>query len=379
MILVERYLFRQLSIPVLGAMAALTAVAVLSQTLSALDVIVQHGQSPWTLIKITALAMPPLLALILPVALFVGALIALNRLQTEQEVVICFAAGMSRWRVIAPALRLATIFTLISLVLTVWVQPMTFRQLRLEYYRVKTDLAATLVRGGQFVQANQGLTVYVQSVDQNGLLRNPFIYVPNPGGAQAFAAQEGRITKHGETPALVLRRGSTEEFSRAGVLNYLAFDEYVFDLTPYIPTDQPFRYKASDLWLHELFFPNLTLPWEQKNRRHYLAEAHSRLSAPLYNLSFMALALAGVLGGPFSRMGYGRRIARAAAAAVFVRIVGFGVTAGCESLEWLNVVQYLVPLAPIWLSMRSLFRQRIRRYVRLASDQPSILPEPSAS
>ena len=76
MTLVDRYLARQMLIPVLGAVAALTAVAVLSQTLSALDVVVQHGQSPWVLIKITALALPPLFSLILPISLFVGALIA---------------------------------------------------------------------------------------------------------------------------------------------------------------------------------------------------------------------------------------------------------------------------------------------------------------
>src|ERR1700761_5124430 len=131
MTLVDRYLSRQMLIPVLGAVAALTAVAILSQTLSALDVVVQHGQSPLVLMKITALALPPLMSLILPISLFVGALIALNRLQTEQEVVICFAAGMSRWRVMAPAIRLSVLFTVISLFLNVWAQPYTFRQMRL--------------------------------------------------------------------------------------------------------------------------------------------------------------------------------------------------------------------------------------------------------
>ena len=76
MTVVEKYLFRQLTLPVLGALLALTAVALLSQSLTALEVIVERGQSAWTLAKITFLALPPLLSLILPVALFVGALVA---------------------------------------------------------------------------------------------------------------------------------------------------------------------------------------------------------------------------------------------------------------------------------------------------------------
>ena len=376
--LVDRYLHRQILIPVLGAVAALTAVATLSQTLSALDVVVQHGQSPWVLLKVTALALPPLLSLILPISLFVGALIALNRLQTEQEIVICFAAGMSRWRVMAPAIRLAVLFALISLALNVWVQPYTFRLMRLEYYRVRTDLAASLVREGEFVQAGKGLTVYVKSVDQSGLLREPFIHVQGPRGATVYAAQEGRIVKHDDKPAFVLRHGAQQEFSPAGVLNYLSFDEDVFDLSPFIKADEVFRYKTSDLWMHELLFPNMNFVWERKNRSRLLAEANSRLATPLYNIAFMMLALAGVLGGPFSRLGYARRIAAVAAIAVVSRVVGFGVEAACAGLPWLNVAQYLVPILPIWWSTRVLFRQKIRHYVPMVSDQ-TLLPHPSAA
>lgn len=377
--LVEKYLFRQLLIPVLGAVAALTAVATLSQTLTALDVIVEHGQSAWILIKITLLALPPLMSLILPISLFVGALLALNRLQTEQEIVICFAAGMSRWRVMAPAIRLATIFALISLFLNVWAQPYTFRLMRAEYFRVRTDLAASLVREGEFVQAGTGLTVYTQSVEQNGLLKNPFIYVQRQNGQTAYAARDGRIVKRDGQPALILRHGASEEFSPAGVLNYLSFDEYVFELSPFIKSEDVLRYKPSDLWLHELVAPNLSLPWERKNRLKLLAEANSRIATPLYNLAFVMLALAGVLGGSFSRLGYGRRIAEVAAIAAVARIGGFAIEAACAGSAWLNILQYLAPLLPIWWSARVLFRQKVKRYVPMACDQGSPLPAPSAT
>ncbi len=366
---IDRYLYRQILIPVLGAVAALTAVATLSQTLSALDVVVQHGQNPWVLIKITALALPPLESLILPISLFVGALIALNRLQTEQEVVICYAAGMSRWRVMAPAIRLAVLFTLVSLALNIWVQPYTFRLMRMEYYRVRTDLAASLVREGEFVQAGHGLTVYVKSVDQNGLLRQPFIHVQGPHGATVYAAQEGRIIKQGDMPAFILRHGAQQEFSPTGVLNYLSFDQDVFDLSPFIKGDEVFRYKTSDLWMHELLFPNTNYPWEKKNIGRMLAEANSRLATPLYNIAFMMLALMGVLGGPFSRLGYGRRIAEVAAAAVIARIAGFGFEAASAGMPLLNIAQYIVPMIPIWYAWRSLFRQKVRHYVPMATDQ----------
>src|ERR1700759_2402025 len=105
--LIDRYLLRQMLGPTLLATAALTAVALLSQSLAGLDLIVNERQSPMVFLEVTLLYLPQLLNMVLPIAIFVAALVALNRLHTEQEIVVCFAGGMSRWRVISPALRLA--------------------------------------------------------------------------------------------------------------------------------------------------------------------------------------------------------------------------------------------------------------------------------
>ena len=97
--------------------------------------------------------MPQLLSMILPIALFVAALVALNRLHTEQEIVVCFAGGMSRWRVISPAMRLAAAVALLALVINLWVQPPAARAMREELFKVRTDLAASLVRRGRVHRA----------------------------------------------------------------------------------------------------------------------------------------------------------------------------------------------------------------------------------
>ena len=152
---------------------------------------------------------------------------------------------------------------------------------------------------------------------------------------------------------LILMTGSNQSFSDKGVLNYLAFDEYVFDLTPYLNTTEELHYKISDRYLHELLKPDLTQAWEKQNRKKLKAEAHARLSSPLYAFTFMALALQAVLGGAFSRTGYGGRIAVAGAQAAAIRILGFAIQAACDGTPALNLFQYVVPLAPfIWVAWR---------------------------
>jgi lipopolysaccharide export system permease protein len=362
--LIERYLFRQLLGPATLAVLSLAGVALLSQSLSALDVIVDNGQSAGTFLKITFLALPQLLSLILPVALFVATLVAMNRLQIEQELVVCFAGGMSRWRVISPAVRLAGFAVILALVMNLWVHPLAAKAMRLEMFKVRTDLAATLVQEGRFTEPSPGLTVYAKTVGAQGKLESLFVHQERPGGGNVtFTSKEGRIAERHGQPVLIMHDGSQQEFSKAGVLNYLAFDEYIFDLAPFVKQDEIVHYKVADKNLHELLFPDLTQQWERDNRLKMLAEAHSRLAGPLYNITFVLMAVAAVLGGAFSRIGYGRRIAMVAAAATVVRVLGFGVQSAAGANAWLNVLQYAVPAAGTVWAFRQIFRQKITRFI----------------
>ena len=373
--LIDRYLLRQLLGPTLLATAALTAVALLSQSLSGLDLIVNQRQSAWVFLKITLLYMPQLINMILPIALFVAALVALNRLHTEQEIVVCFAGGMSRWRVISPAMRLAGTIAFLALVMNLWVQPAAFRELRQELFQVRTDLASSLVREGEFTEPVKGLTVYAQSVDGKGDLHNLFIHrLKADGSATVYMANQGRIAKRKGQAVLVLRDGSIQEFSSREVLQYLTFYEYPFELGALSDSAELIHYKPSDRYLHELLFPDLQQGWEQRNRLGLLAEAHARLSSPLYNIAFMAMALSAILGGGFSRLGYGRRIATIGAAAAVVRIVGFGVQSACDDNAWLNILQYAVPLLATVIALRSVFRQRVSRFIDIQRRPTRIAP-----
>lgn len=374
--LIDRYLLRQLLAPTLLAALALTAVALLSQSLSALDIIVTQRQSALVFLKITLLAMPQLINMVLPIALFVAALVALNRLHTEQEIVVCFAGGMSRWRVISPAVRLASIIALLALIMNLWVQPAAARLMRETLFQVRTDLASTLVRAGEFTSPTPGLTVYAQSVDRTGKFHNLFIHQEKgDGGATTYTAAEGELTERGGREVLLMRHGSNQEFSASGSLNYLTFDELPFDLTALTRTSERVHYKPSDRYLHELFFPDLQQDWERRNRLELLAEGHARIATPLYNVAFMALALAGIIGGGFNRMGYGRRIAFVSAAAAISRILGFIVQAACEENAWLNVLQYAIPAATTALALRSIFRQRVSRFIDIRKRPRRIVRE----
>lgn len=356
MTLIQGYLFRQIARPVVGACAALAGIGILSQSLDQLEIIVERGQSVWVMVKLTLLAVPQLLAVIIPIGLFVGALIALTRLQREQELTAVFASGVTRWSAIRPAVRIAAIAALLTLIITTVGQPWAQRQSRAEAFAVRTDLAALLVEEGQFVQGPNGLTVYVQQIEQNGLLKNLFVYLEDGDKVTTWDAAEARFSRIDGQPVLTLIDGSWQRYSSRGVLEYLSFGRQDVALGQFAEVTERVRYKPSDLYLPQLFNPSPGDLGRVGSAGELMAEGHSRLAAPLYALMAMAMALTAILGGPFSRTGYSLRIAKVAGVFLLVRIAGYGVVSASAWNSWLNVFQYLLPIVATVVALRLLFR-----------------------
>ena len=340
---IQHYIFRQLRGPTLWAILALAAVGMLSQSLSGLELLVDKRQSAWLFASVTLLAMPKMLSLIVPLGVFVAALITLNRLHTEQEIVVCYAGGVSRWQVASPALRWAVWLALLTLVNNLWIQPLASRNMRAELNAARADLAATLVREGQFTEPAPGLTVYAQTVDSGGLMHNLFIYKGSRNDPPTtYTASEGQLTKRDGSPAIVMRQGAWQYLTKGGDLNYLAFAEYVLELKG-LQMSPSADTKADDRFMSELIHPEPGDEWGANHRDEMLAEFHSRLAGPLYTLVFMSFAISAILGGGFSRLGYAWRVAWVSAVAIGVRILGFVVEEAAADAPALNALQYLIP------------------------------------
>ncbi|MDB5438790.1 MAG: hypothetical protein JWM33_1217 [Caulobacteraceae bacterium] len=370
--LLERYLLGQMLRPTLLAVAALIGIALLQQSLRSLDIIVEQRQTAGAFLQVIALAMPQLIALVLPIAVFIAGLAALNRLQSEQELVAAYAAGAGRWRVVAPAMALAGVVAVLCLVVNLWVQPTGERRMRAIVETARSDLATALVRPGAFAEPGPGFTIYVRSVDQAGVLHDVFINQVDPKSGQAttYQASEAQIFSEGGRTTLRLRHASQQGLLKGSYFS-LSADEQPIDLSSFIQPSGPPTYEASDRYLNELFFPDLSQTWEREHRLGLLAEGHARLAGPLYNLAFMAMALAAVVGGGFSRLGYGRRIVWASVAAALVRIAGFAIQGACDKSAALNILQYLIPLGAmgitLWIALDGRLPRPNARPARLAA------------
>ena len=343
----QRYLFQNVLRTLLAIVGGLALIALLTQGLTQIGLIVENRQSMLVYLWVSVLAAPQIISLLLPVAMFIATAGALNVAHRENEIVVAQASGMSNWQVASPVMRLAALAAILHLGLNLWIQPAASRELRETVTHASTDLAASLVREGMFMQHGDGLTTFARRV--NGLEMHDLLIsdARNPKQVVTFISKTAFLAEMEGSPVLVLRDGQRQTLSDTGSLDVTTFVQAPCDLAPFVNDQKAVILEESDRFLPELFFPDMNNYYDYANVNMLAAEGHARISAPLLNFAMALLGIYAVLAGDFSRRGYAKRIALASGAAVLLRLAAFGAVSAGRDDPALNISQYLLPILVI--------------------------------
>jgi lipopolysaccharide export system permease protein len=143
--------------------------------------------------------------------------------------------------------------------------------------------------------------------------------------------------------------GNVQQTEQAGGrLSVLRFDRYVFDLDQFAGPQRGTERETSERYLGELLRPELSdEPGQALRRGVYFAEAHNRLSSPLYALAFALIALAATAGGHMGRRSYALRLTAAAIGGIMLRMLGYAAQGAASRNPTLSVLLYLLPVAGV--------------------------------
>ena len=359
MSLLQRYIWRQALLPLLIALSSLSILALLTQSLSTIDLIVENRQSALVFFKVTILALPQLIAIILPLAVFMAVLYSLNRLNMDSELVVAKATGVSPAQIANPIARIAIIASIMHLLLNLYLQPTSFREMRETLLQVRTDIASQMLRPGEFITPTPRLTLYASEIRTDGTMVDVLIHDSrNPEEERTHTAKEGRLFKQNNQTLLSLRDGNIQATTAHKSIDIIQYDRHVIDLSAIMAFDPVLRLKTSDRYLHELIKPNARETSNASFYKKLIAEGHARLSAPIYNLALALLAVSFLATGSHQRLGYGRKILACALLGFMLRLSGFSITSACESNPDLNPLQYGIPIAICAISLVYIFRRK---------------------
>ena len=342
----SRYVLGQLLGPVALITLLMTCVVWLTQFPRLLDLVINRGQSAPTFLYLTSLLLPTLVVIILPIAFFFAALFTLSRLNSDSELVVMASAGFSQRQLAGPVFIAAAIVMAITWLCALWLMPLGQRALAAKEVDINADIGAALLNAGEFETPAKGLTVFIHQMGNNGQMGGILVHDNRDTKRPVtYIAQRGVLARTPAGNRLIMYDGTVEQTAMAGAqLSVLTFKNYSFDLDQFAGPARFTLRRTQERYLGELLNPSETQGVTPRIRNSWAAEAHSRLSQPLYCLAFAMIALATILRGRRQRGALAIRMTAASLAAGALRITGYGVAGPASSHPALFALFYLIPL-----------------------------------
>jgi lipopolysaccharide export system permease protein len=357
MTLLERYILKIAFSAFVACLLALTGVIWITQALRELDLLTGKGQTILIFLTVTGLSLPALINVIAPVALFMATIYTLNKLNGDSELIVMSAGGMAPQRLLRPFIALAAFICIVVGMISLYLMPASFQELRLLFTRIRADFVATMAKEGQFITLDNGITFHYRERSGDALLgifmedqrdkKKPIVYL----------AERGQTVEQNGQSYLVLEKGSVQRKEQQSKdSSIVAFERYAVDLAAFNQEGSDIVYKPRERSTTQLLFPDKNEALYVQQRGRFRAELHDRLSSWLYPLAMMAIAFAALGEARTTRQGRGLAIATAIVGVVLIRVLGFAASSAVVRSPAAVAAIYGVPLGGIAISLMVIFK-----------------------
>jgi lipopolysaccharide export system permease protein len=355
------YLLRQMTVAAIMTAAGLTFAIWLSQSLRLLDIIVNRGLSIGLALEFLMLLLPSLVALLLPIAVFIAVMVVYQRLSSDSELVVMRNAGVSDMGLARPAILFGCVATIITYGLTLYAIPASMRS----YHDIQRDfagnIAGVLIEAGVFSDLAPGVTFFAHARDRSGGLSGIIVDDSrDPARRLIYTAERGVIAPSADGPRAVLQNGTYQETNtKTGQVSVLYFDHTTVGLGNLFGHSNGQRRRGSDeLYLGELW-SGVDAGNDADARWRMRVEAHRRLVDPIYCLAMALIAAGCLVTSAQPRQGQNLQMLIASGYAGLLMIGAFALRGVTEGTDALAPAVYALPILAIVLALWPLSRGQL--------------------
>ena len=181
--ILDRYLLREL---LAGTLAATAVLLVIFTGGTFADILnkVASGRLPGEIMfKVMGLHMVDTLSALLPMAMFLGILLALGRMYRDSEMHVLFTSGFGPRGLLRPAAILASAAGFLIALIALWLGPMATRDANAEVERANRSVIAAGLEPGRFTElSGRGGILFVDTMSPDGTkLGKLFVESERPG------------------------------------------------------------------------------------------------------------------------------------------------------------------------------------------------------
>lgn len=349
----DSYVALQMCVAFVFFLLVLGGVVWLLQALKIIDLVISSGQSAIVFLTFTLYALPSVLIIVMPICGFAAALFVINKLYSDTELIVMMMSGLSPYALARPVVLFSTACMILTLYSTLVLLPSGARRLAEGQAEIRSEIANALIREGQFLHPETGLTIFIRQTDASGQMAGIFLHDQRDAEKPVtYTAERAALLRDGDQARLVMSQGvALTQDMRNETLSQVRFDELVYDLSSLVkPVEGPSRPETFSF--SQLVNPTQEmLDHKRYDRAYYQASAHERIVIALNAFVLPLLALGVFLTGNYQRRGFSGRVIAAVGLGTLLMV--FGLVAKSQAIKGVGLwpLIYLPTLLTLILAL----------------------------
>ncbi len=229
---IDFYLLRQIA-PVLAVTLFIAAVILcMERLMRLLDIAVGNGVSTLVVFQMLFYLIPHYIGLALPLALFLGVLLAFRRMSLQSELDAIHSCGIGIGRFIRSAVVLAGVMMAINLALTGYIQPYTRYAFRVIEFNITSGVIEQGIGEGVFMELPNGYTLRVEQ--------------SRGAGRELYGVFAHRQEESGHITTLAAKRGELLPGALDGTVSLRLYDGNRTDWDPETKRTKTLQFQVFD-------------------------------------------------------------------------------------------------------------------------------------
>ena len=257
--LVDRYLARNIAVPLIGTLVLAAMLLVMEKMLRLFDFVINAGGPVSVVWRMLANLLPEYFSLGIPIGLLLGIILAFRKLALSSELDAMRGIGISYGRLLRIPYAFAVGLLLVNIVIVGWVDPYARYRYEGLRFELKSGALGASIKVGEFNEFGRRMTLRIdRSEDRGTRLMGIFTALDDRSGTRiAATANEGQFLSTDDPNTIIfrLRNGRlVQEGPGFATPRTLSFKSY--DLPINLPAIDPFRGRGNvekELVIPEVF------------------------------------------------------------------------------------------------------------------------------
>jgi len=248
--LVDRYLARNIAVPLIGTLVLAAMLLVLDKMLRLFDFVINAGGPVSVVWRMLANLLPEYFSLGIPIGLLLGIILAFRKLALSSELDAMRGIGISYGRLLRVPYAFAFGLLLVNIAIVGWVDPYARYRYEGLRFELKSGALGASIKVGEFNQFGRRMTLRIDGSEKNGTrLRGIFTSLDDKSGTRiAATAAEGQFLSTDDPDTIIfrLKRGRLiQEGAKFASPRTLSFNSY--DLPINLPAVDSFRGRGGNV------------------------------------------------------------------------------------------------------------------------------------